>query len=155
MAILTEAAKYEANHGNKKIVRPKCHPVYDDTIADNATTVVRVLAEAAHKSRIDNFASYEAAERGVAKFLRDVIDKIWYNDLEDADIFYTKVTAIDIMALLDANSGGLHAVNMITLCTNMIHYYVQAEGIPQYIGMLEDAQKKRNGWACPSPTPNL
>jgi hypothetical protein len=46
------------------------------------------------------------------------------------------------MALLDANSGGVHAVNMITLRTNMIQYYVQAEGIPQYIIMMEDAQKK-------------
>jgi hypothetical protein len=46
------------------------------------------------------------------------------------------------MALLDANSGGLHAVNMITLRTNMIQYYVQVEGIPQYIVMMEDAQKK-------------
>ena len=46
------------------------------------------------------------------------------------------------MALLDANSGGLHAVDMITLHTKMIQYYVQAEGIPQYIIMMEDAQKK-------------
>ena len=46
------------------------------------------------------------------------------------------------MALLDANSGGLHAVDMITLRTNMIQYYVQAEGIPQYIIMMEDAQKR-------------
>jgi hypothetical protein len=46
------------------------------------------------------------------------------------------------MALLDANSGGLHAVNMISLRTNMMQYYVQADGIPQFIVMMEDAQKK-------------
>ena len=46
------------------------------------------------------------------------------------------------MALLDANSRGLHAVNMITLRRNMIQYYVQAKGIPQYIVMMEDAQKR-------------
>ena len=142
VAILTEAAKYEANHGNKKIVRPQCLPLYNDTIADDTTTVVQVFSDAAHKSRLNDYASYEAAEHGVAKFLRNVVDKIWYNDLEDTDLFYTKVTAIDIMALLDANSGGLHAVDMITLRTNMIQYYVQAEGIPQYILMMEDAQKK-------------
>ncbi len=60
----------------------------------------------AHKARLDDYASYEAAKRGVAKFLRNVVDEIWYNDLKDADTFYTKVTVIDIMALLDANSGG-------------------------------------------------
>jgi hypothetical protein len=31
---------------------------------------------------------------------------------------------------------------MIALCTNMHNYYTQADGIPQYINMLEDAQKK-------------
>ncbi len=142
MAILTEATKYGADHGNKKFARPQRLPLYDDTIANNATTVVRVRSEAAHKSRLDDYASYEAAERGVVKFLRDVVNEIWYNDPEDADLFYTKVTAIDIMALLDANRVGLYAVDMITLCTNMIQYYVQAEGIPQYILMMEDAQKK-------------
>jgi hypothetical protein len=141
-AILTEAVKYEAEHGNAKFVRPSRLSLYDKNIADNATTVVRVRAEAAHKARLHDYASYEAAERGVAKFLRDVVDEIWYNDLKDADTFYTKVTAIDIMALLDANSGGLHAVDMISLRTNMTQYYVQADGIPQFIVMMEDAQNK-------------
>jgi hypothetical protein len=130
VAILTETTKYKVDRGNKKFFRPQRLPLYDDTIADNAMTVVQVRSEVAHKSRLNEYASYEAAECGVAKFLRDVVDEIWYNDLEDADLFYTKVTAIDIMTLLDANSGGLHTVDMITLCTNMIQYYVQAEGIP-------------------------
>ena len=117
-------------------------PLYDKNIADDAKTVVQVRAEVTHKSRLDDYASYEAAERGIAKFLRDVVDEIWYNDLKDAETFYTKVTAIEIMALLDANSGGLHAVDMISLCTNMTQYYVEADGIPQFIVMMEDAQKK-------------
>ena len=141
-AILTEAVKYEAEHGNAIFVRPSRLPLYDKNIADDATSVVRVCAEAAHKARLDDYASYEAAERGVAKFLRDVVDEIWYNDLKDADTFYTKVTAIEIMAHLDANSGGLHALDMISLRTNMAQYYVLADGIPQFIVLMEDAQKK-------------
>ncbi len=70
-AILAEAAKYEAEHGNTKFVRPTCLPLYDKNIANDATTVVCVCAEVAHKSRLDVYASYEAAKRGVAKFLRD------------------------------------------------------------------------------------
>ncbi len=50
------------------------------------------------------------------------------------------------MALLDANSRGLHALNMILLRTDMMQYYVQADGIPQFIVMMEDAQKKAK-WA--------
>jgi hypothetical protein len=59
------------------------------------------------------------------------------------------------MALLDANSGGLHAIDMISLRTNMTQYYVQADGIPQFIVMMEDVQKRQNGWACPLLMSNL
>ncbi len=52
------------------------------------------------------------------------------------------MTAHVIIAFLHANSGGLHAIDMISLHTNMHNYYTQADGIPQYIKMLEDAQKK-------------
>ena len=52
------------------------------------------------------------------------------------------MTALEIILFLDANSGGLHAVDMILLRTNMHQYYVQSDGILQYINMLEDAQKK-------------
>jgi hypothetical protein len=41
---------------------------------------------------------------------------------------------------------------MISLLTNMHQYYVQADGIPQYIIMLEDAQKRQSEQACPLPT---
>jgi hypothetical protein len=76
MAILTEAAKYETEHGNAKFVCPARLPLYDKNIANDAMTVVRVRAEVAHKSRLDDYASYEAAERGVAKFLHNVVDEI-------------------------------------------------------------------------------
>ncbi len=46
------------------------------------------------------------------------------------------------MANLDTKSGGLHAINMISLHSNMTQYYVQADGISQFIVMMEDAQKK-------------
>ncbi len=46
------------------------------------------------------------------------------------------------MSLLDVNSGGLHALDMILLCTDMMQYYVQVDGIPQFIVMMEDGQKK-------------
>ncbi len=40
MAILTEAAKYKANHGTSKFVRPYRLPLYNRNIANNAMTVV-------------------------------------------------------------------------------------------------------------------
>jgi hypothetical protein len=141
-AILINPAKYEEAHGNAKFVCPICLPLYDSKIKDNATTVVCVRAEAAHKSCLDDHASYKAAKWDVAKFLRKAVKEVWYNNLKDAKTFYTKVMALDIMALLDANSGGLHAIDMISLRTNMHQYYTQAKGIPQFINMMKDAQKK-------------
>ena len=141
-SLITDDVRYAAEHGGNAFKRPIRLPLYDSSIKDDATTVVRVRAEAAHKARLDDYASFEAAERGAAKFLREVVDEVWYNDLKDADTFYTKVTALEIISFLDANSGGLHAIDMISLRTNMHQYYGQADGIPQYIIMLEDAQKK-------------
>jgi hypothetical protein len=142
MAILAEATKYKANHGGSKFVRSSCLPLYDRNIANDTMTAVCVCAEATHKSHLDDYASYKVAKRGVVKFLHKIVDEIWYNNLKDAESFYTKVTALNIMAHLDANSGGLHAINMISLRLNMTQYYVQADGIPQLIVMMGDAQKK-------------
>ncbi len=122
------------------------------TIADNATTVVCICAESAHQAKLDNYASFEAAKHSAAKFLRKVGNEVWYNNLKDTNTFYTKVMAREIIAFLDANSGGLHAIYIISLHTNMHNYYTQLDGIPQYINMLEDAQKRQRGLACPSPT---
>jgi hypothetical protein len=57
VAILTEAAKYKADHGNENFVRPKRLPLYDTTTVDNTTTVVQVCAEAAHKLHLNIFAN--------------------------------------------------------------------------------------------------
>jgi hypothetical protein len=141
-ALLTDDTKYATKHSGMTFVRLEHLPLYDDTIADNASTVVRVHTEAAHKSCLEDYASYNTVKHGCAKFLRNVVDEVWYNNLKDANTFYTKVSTLEIMAFLDLNSGGLHAVDMISLRTNMHQYYTQADGIPQYIIMLEDAQKK-------------
>jgi hypothetical protein len=142
VGILTDATRYAADHGGATFVRPLPLPLYNATIANNATTVVCVCAEAAHQAKLNDYTSFEAAEHGAAKFLRKVVDEVWYNDLKDTNTFYTKVKAHEIIAFLDANSGGLHTIDMISLCTNMHNYYTQADGIPQHINMLDDAQKK-------------
>jgi len=115
-AIITDGVRYAADHGGNAFKRPVHLPLYDGSIADDATTVIRVRAEAAQKARLDDYASFEAAERGAAKFLREVVDEVWYNDLKDADTFYTKVSALEIISFLDANSGGLHAMANLVYC---------------------------------------
>ena len=114
-AVITNGVRYVADHGGNAFRRPARLPLYNENIADDATTVVRVCAEAAHKARLDNYASFEAAERRAAKLLCKVVNEVWYNNLKDANTFYTKVTALEIISFLDANSGGLHAIDMISL----------------------------------------
>ncbi len=142
MAILTDPGRYAANDGGSTFVLRSRLPLYDKNIANNALTVIRVRGEAAHKAHLEDYASYEAAERGAAKFLLATVDETWHANLKDADTIYRKVLTIEIMASLNANCGGLHAVDLLTLRTNMHGYYTQADGIPQYIIILEEAQKK-------------
>ena len=59
-AILTRAVKYKADH-SANFVCPACFPLYDKTIADDATTVICICAEAAHKSQLDDYTSDKAA----------------------------------------------------------------------------------------------
>jgi hypothetical protein len=142
-AILMDPTRYVTNHGGTTFIHPVCLPLYNGSIADDATTVICIRVESAHQACINNYASYKAAKQEAAKFLCKTVGKVWYNNLKDANTFYTtKVMALEIISFLDANSGGLHAIDMISHCTNMHQYYVQADGIPQYIIMLEDTKKK-------------
>ena len=74
--IITNATTYAAKHGNVAFVQPTRLPLYNATIPDDATTAVRVKAETAHQACVDDYASFDAAERGVAKFLREVVDDL-------------------------------------------------------------------------------
>jgi hypothetical protein len=137
MAILTDAARYTTDHCGNLFKCPICLPLYNSCITGDATTVDCVPAES------DSYASFEAAKLGAAtKFLCKTINEVWFNNLTDTDTFYMKVAALEIISFLEANSGELHAINVISLCTNMHQYYVQTDGIPQNIIMLEGAQKK-------------
>ena len=60
--ILTEVVTYTTKHGGKSFKCPICLPLYDSGIPDDASTVVHIHSEAAHKCRLDNYASYKAAE---------------------------------------------------------------------------------------------
>ena len=119
-------------------VRPPTYPV----IANDATPVVRARAEAEHAVLVRDYASFEAAERAMAKFIRDAVDELWYRDLRHQRSFYTNVTVKQLIEHLDANCGGLHPSELVNLPTEMMTYYDKADGIPEYIDLLEEGQRK-------------
>jgi hypothetical protein len=53
-AILMDWMRYAADHGSAAFKRPAHLPLYNKSIADNATTVVCICAESAHCARLDN-----------------------------------------------------------------------------------------------------
>jgi hypothetical protein len=116
--------------------QPPTYPV----VANDATPVVRARAEAEHAVLVHDYASFEAAEHATAKFIREAVDELWYRDLHHSRSFYTNVTAKALIDHLDANCGGLHPSKLVNLPTEMMLYYDKADGIPEYINLLEEAQ---------------
>ena len=140
IGIIEPVAVYMATWGQAFVppARPPAYPV----IADDASAVVRARSEAQHARLVADYESWDAAERAVSKFIREAIDEVYYRDLRHVRSFYTSVTCLQLMDHLTANCGGLHPSELVNLPTEMMKYYNDAEGIPEYINMLEEAQRK-------------
>jgi hypothetical protein len=148
VGLIAQRDKYKTKY-SVFFARPKRPLFYDDTLDAAATPVVRARAEAIQTAKLTDYAAFEAAKRAVVKFNRTAVDETWYKDLKDSESFYNAVTAADLIDHLNINCGGLHAIDLVNLPTEMLAYYAAAEGIPEYINMLEDAQRKAQLAAMP------
>jgi hypothetical protein len=93
--------------------------------------------------------------RGVSKFLQEVVGDLWINGLNGADTFYMKVTTLQTMDHLDANSGGMHAIDMVTLQSSMPTYYEYRQTASHNtLQCLRTPRKRKNRQTCPSWMPN-
>ena len=63
-------------------------------------------------------------------------------ELRDPDTIYTEVDPQDLFAHLQSGCTGRHDLDLLALHNEMQHYHLEAEGIPEYINMLEDAQRQ-------------
>jgi hypothetical protein len=98
--------------------------------------------EAVHKLLLHDYATYLAAEKGVAKFIRDVVDETFYKDLEDPVSFYNTIKAAELITHLHLNCQGEEPENLVALHAVMSSYYANCDGITEYIIMLEKARLK-------------
>jgi hypothetical protein len=71
-----------------------------------------------------------------------VVNNTWICNLCDPEMFYSDVTALDIFNHLCMRSSGLHALDMVLLTIQISKYYKGTPDIPEYIFLLEDAQRK-------------
>lgn len=69
------------------------------------------------------------------------MDNKWICELKDTDTFYMEVNAQELLTHLQSICGGLHALDILALQNKILRYHLDAEGIPEYINALEDAQK--------------
>ena len=128
---------------------------YDTNIAEDASRVVLNCMEAAHRVLIKDHAIYLAAEKAVAKFIRDAVEETYYKDLEDNITYYNRVSAQALFTHLLLNCPGMESEDLIALQTAMNSYYDNVEGVPEYINKLEKARIKLERGGLPMSDPQV
>ena len=72
-------------------------------------------------------------------FIIEVVDKTWYKDLEEPDMFYTNVTSLKLLDHLTEFCSGLHAFDTVGIPKLMKMVFADADGIPHFISAMEAA----------------
>ena len=142
VGIILPAAEYQKDYNGKLFTRPSKPAAYDESIDDKATNKVVRQKEAIWKAKIADYQLYAVAKREARHFLLDVVEDTWVRELRELRTYYTKVTALQILVHMLASCSGGHAIDALSLQIEMREYHTKAHGIPEYINMLEDAQKQ-------------
>jgi hypothetical protein len=139
---LVASVNHYLHHYSTPFVRPATRPAcYHPAINMEASCVDRVCAKTAWAALLQDYEAFEATERGVKVFIEAIVNNMWIHNLCDPETFYSNVTAL-IFNHLCKHSGGLHALDMVFLTIQMSQYYEGTPDIPEYIFLLEDAQRK-------------
>ena len=115
---------------------------YDSNIDNNATAVVHARSEAAHKAKSADHAAFETARGETTKFVLAVVADTWVRELWDSDSLYTEVAPKELFSHLQAGCTSRNALDFLELHNKMQRYHLKVKGIPEYIDMLEDAQRQ-------------
>ena len=71
-----------------------------------------------------------------------VVADTWVRELRDSDSLYNEVAPKELFAHLQAGCTCRHALDILALHNEMQLYHLKVKGIPEYINMLEDAQRQ-------------
>ena len=146
--IIAPAADYLAVHSRAFSAQPKL-AASDPTIIKTTEVAIQHTKSRAWDSKLADRASFLAADRGVKMFLRTTVDETWYKELEDARTFYALVPASKMMQHLRSRCRGLSSIELIDIPNEMRTFYADSEGIPQYINLMEEAQRKADRGKLP------
>jgi hypothetical protein len=137
----TEIA-YMANHTGIAFPIPKRLGLWDDKVAKDATVVEIKKAKVIHKACSEDYKIWKTADNGCKKLIRAAVEEVYINNLKDATTFFHKVYKCDLLELLEKNSTGLHALDIVALHSNMLLLYKNTASMPDFILAMEEAQKK-------------
>ena len=56
---------------------------------------------------------------GIMRLFTTNVDKTWYQELENADTFYTEVTTFKLIESLHKRSGGRHSIGAVDIMYDM------------------------------------
>ena len=96
----------------------------------------------ARKAKRTDRATYETAQQETTHFVFAVVADTWVQELQDTETIYTEVASKDLLSHLQAGCTGRHALDLLELHNEMQRYHLEVEGIPEYINILEDAQRQ-------------
>ena len=116
--------------------------MYDKTIDNNTTAVISARTKAAQKAKHADCATYKTAQLEMTQFVLTVVADTWVQELRDAEFIYTQVSSKDLFSHLQAGCTGRHALELLVLHNEMQRYHLEVEGIPDYINIIEDAQRQ-------------
>ena len=133
-------ADYTTRYG-AEFAEPECVGAYYETIDNYATAVVRARTEAAHKAKRAEIGTYETAWCETAQFILTVTEDTWVREIRYLEKFYTNVAPKALLAHPQAGCNGCYTLDLLELHNEIQLYHLEVEGIPEYINMLEDAQK--------------
>ena len=141
IGLIRPVSAYTTHYG-AELSEPTRVGAYDVMIDDDATAVICVRTEAAHKAKSADRGTYETVRQDTAQFILSVVKDTWVQELKDTETFYTNVAPKALLAHLQAGCTGCHALELLALQNEMQRYHLEVEGIPKYINMLEYAQKQ-------------
>ncbi len=98
-------------------------------------------AKAIHKAHSKDYKIWKTAEDGWKKLICTAVEEVYIKELKNGTTFFHKVYERDLLEHLEKNSTGLHAHDIVVLCSNMLPLYKNAASMPDFILAMEEAQK--------------
>ena len=116
---------------------------YDPSINDNTPDWLRKKKEAEWVGKLGNWDTYLAADAAIKKYIRHIIDEIYYISLKNNDTEYRYVTAVHFINYLRETYGSIANTDAIHIQTTLVGLLIENDNIPAYIANM-NAMPMRN-----------